>query len=97
LNSIDELQTLKKSIDDYSEILQGYSLSPLPTSLGRLEDEYRAYRKEELKCREIIKNLTLFINDEITKSTDKNDYEKAYEVYRSKVSSINNSITRYAS
>ncbi|MCP6600313.1 hypothetical protein NL513_28440, partial [Klebsiella pneumoniae] len=40
LNSIDELQTLKKSIDDYSEILQGYSLSPLPTSLGRLEDEY---------------------------------------------------------
>lgn len=96
LNSIDELQTLKKSIDEYSEELQGYSLSPLPTSLGRLEDDYRAYRREELQCKEIIKTLTSLINDEITKSTDKSDYEKACEVYRSKLSSINNTITRYA-
>lgn len=97
LNSIDEIQTLKKSIDGFSEITQGYSLSPLPTSLGRLEEEYRIYRKEELRCKDIIKDLTYIINDAIAKSTEKNDSEKAHEVYRSKLSSINNSITRYAS
>lgn len=96
LNSIDELQTLKKAIDDYSEKVQGYSLSPLPTNLGRIEEEYRSYRKEELHCREIIKALTFVINEAIEKSTEKTDYEKAYEVYRSKVSSINNAITKYA-
>ncbi|WP_213748139.1 sensor histidine kinase [Citrobacter freundii] len=97
LGSIDELQTLKKSIDAFSEEVQGYSLSPLPTSLGRLEDEYRAYRKEELYCREMVKDLTFAINEAITKSSEQTDYEKAYEIYRSKLSTINNAITRYAS
>ncbi|EFA4036093.1 histidine kinase, partial [Escherichia coli O120:H10] len=96
LDSIDDLQALKKTIDDYSEIVQGYSLSPIPTNLGRLEDEYRAYRKQELYCRDVIKELTYVINKAITDSTQKSDYEKAYEVYRSKIASINNSITRYA-
>lgn len=96
LDSIDDLQALKKTTDDFSETVQGYSLSPLPTNLGRLEDEYRAYRKEELRCKEIIKDLTYVINKAIADSTQKSDYEKAYEVYRSKLSSINNAISRYA-
>lgn len=96
LDSIDDLQALKKTTDDFSETVQGYSLSPLPTNLGRLEDEYRTYRKEELRCKEIIKDLTYVINKAIADSTQKSDYEKAYEVYRSKLSSINNAISRYA-
>ncbi|HDY8877273.1 TPA: histidine kinase, partial [Klebsiella pneumoniae] len=96
LDSIDDLHAFKKAIDDYSEVLQGYSLSPIPTNLGRLEDEYRAYRKEELYCRDAIRELTYVINKAITDSTQKSDYEKAQEVYRSKLASINNSITRYA-
>ncbi|MEJ5079187.1 ATP-binding protein [Erwinia sp. MYb535] len=96
LNSIDELHSLKNTIDKYSETIQEYSLSPIPTSLGRLEDDYRSYRKEELYCREVIKSLTFVINKAITDSTQKSDYEKAYEVYRSKLSTINNAITRYA-
>lgn len=64
--------------------------------MGRLEDEYRAYRKEELYCRGLIKELTYIINKAITDSTQRSDYEKACEVYRSKLASINNSITRYA-
>ncbi|EPC8183690.1 ATP-binding protein [Escherichia coli] len=96
LDSIDDLHALKKTIDDYSEIVQGYSLSPIPTNLGRLEDEYRAYRKEELYCRGLIKELTYIINKAIADSTQRSDYEKACEVYRSKLASINNSITRYA-
>ncbi|VDR25772.1 sensory histidine kinase DcuS [Raoultella terrigena] len=97
LNSIDDLQALKKAVDDFAERIQDFSLSPIPTSLGRLEDDYRAYRKEELHCREMIKGLTYVINRAIEVSADKSDYEKANEVYRSKLASINNAITRYAS
>lgn len=96
INSIDDLQALKRTTDEFSETVQNYSLSPLPTNLGRLEDEYRAYRKEELRCKEVIKDLTYVINQAIANSTQKSDYEKAYEVYRSKLASINNAISRYA-
>ncbi|MEE3649904.1 MULTISPECIES: ATP-binding protein [unclassified Brenneria] len=96
LDSIDDLQALKVATDEFYETIQGYSLSPIPANLGRLEDDYRAYRKEELYCKEIIKDITYTINKAIAESSQKSDYEKAYEVYRSKLASINNSITRYA-
>lgn len=96
LNSIDDLQALKRAADEFSETVQGYSLSPIPTNLGRLEDDYRAYRKEELYCKAVIKDLTYVINKAITESSQKSDYEKAHEIYRSKLASINNSVTRYA-
>ncbi|EFN9506178.1 histidine kinase, partial [Escherichia coli] len=96
LDSIDDLQALKKTTDEFIEIIQSYSLSPIPTNLGRLEEDYRAYRKEELLCKEMIKDLSYAINKAIADSTQKSDYEKAHEVYRSKLASINNSITRYA-
>ncbi|EPB0854845.1 ATP-binding protein [Yersinia enterocolitica] len=96
LDSIDDLQALKRTADEFSETVQGYSLTPLPTNLGRLEEDYRAYRREELLCKEIIKELSYVINKAIADSTQKSDYEKAYEVYRSKLASINNAITRYA-
>ncbi|ECR4178878.1 histidine kinase, partial [Salmonella enterica] len=97
LDSIDDLQALKKTTDEFIEKIQGYSLSPIPTNLGRLEEDYRAYRKEELLCKEMVKDLSYVINKAIADSTQKSDYEKAHEVYRSKLASINNSITRYAS
>ena len=96
LDSIDDLQAVKVATDEFYETIQGYSLSPIPANLGRLEDDYRAYRKEELYCKEIIKDITYTINKAIAESSQKSDYEKAYEVYRSKLASINNSITRYA-
>lgn len=96
LNALDELQSLKQTTDNYAETLQGYSLSPVPASLGRLEDDYRAYRKEELRCKDIIREISLAINHAITASTEKTDYEKALEIYRSKLAAINNSITKYA-
>ncbi|MGD8204949.1 ATP-binding protein [Pantoea sp. FN0305] len=96
LNALEELQSLKQITDNYAETVQGYSLSPVPASLGRLEDDYRSYRKEELRCKEIIREMTIAINQAITASTQKTDYEKAHEIYRSKLAAINNSITRYA-
>lgn len=97
INSIDELQKLKFNIDNFNEKTQSFSLSPIPPNLGRLEDDYRSYRKHELVAKEIAQQLTFIVNKAIAESTQKSDYEKATEVYRSKLASINSTITRLAS
>lgn len=96
LNSIDELQKLKAEVDHFNEVTQDFSLSPIPSNLGRLEDDYKGYRKYELAAKELIKELTYTVNKALTESTQKSDYEKASEVYRSKLASINSSITRFS-
>lgn len=96
LESLDELQALKVKIDILNQTTQNFSLSPLPSNLGRLEDEYRSYRKHELAAKDLVKDLNFIINKAISDSIQKSDYEKASEVYRSKLSSLNSSITRYA-
>lgn len=97
LNSIDEIQKLKSEVDEFNDTTQAFSLSPVPNNLGRLEDDYRGYRKHELAAKELVKELTFFVNKALAESKQKSDYEKASEVYRSKLASLNNSITRYAS
>jgi signal transduction histidine kinase len=96
LNSIDEIQKLKSQVDQYNDITQAFSLSPIPNNLGRLEDDYRGYRKYEIAAKELVKELTFVVNKALAESTQKTDYEKASEVYRSKLASLNSSITRYA-
>lgn len=96
LNSIDEIQELKSEVDNFNETTQAFSLSPVPANLGRLEDDYRGYRKHELAAKELVKELTFVVNKALAESKQKSDYEKASEVYRSKLASLNNSITRYA-
>ncbi|MEP7728863.1 ATP-binding protein [Marinomonas primoryensis] len=96
LNSIDELQKLKAEVDNFNDATQDYSLSPIPSNLGRLEDDYKGYRKHELAAKELVKELTFVVNKALTESTQKSDFEKASEVYRSKLASINSSITRFS-
>lgn len=96
LNSLDELQKLKVEVDGFNEVTQAFSLSPIPSNLGRLEDDYRNYRKHELAAKELVKGLTFIVNKALTESTQKSDYEKASEVYRSKLASLNSSITRFS-
>lgn len=96
LNSIDEIQKLKSEVDEFNDTTQAFSLSPVPNNLGRLEDDYRGYRKHELAAKELVKELTFVVNKALAESKQKSDYEKASEVYRSKLASLNNSITRYA-
>ena len=96
LNSIDEIQKLKSEVDEFNDTTQVFSLSPVPANLGRLEDDYRGYRKHELAAKELVKELTFVVNKVLAESKQKSDYEKASEVYRSKLASLNNSITRYA-
>lgn len=95
-SAIDQLQALKEEIDGFNEVTQSYSLSPIPPNLGRLENKYREYRKHELAAKDIVKSLTLVVNKALSDSTQKSNYEKASEVYRSKLASVNSSITRYA-
>ncbi|WP_160061180.1 ATP-binding protein [Psychromonas sp. L1A2] len=97
LNSLDELQKLKIEIDILIDKTRSYSLTPIPNNLGRLEEDYRAYRKQELQAKEYTNELSFFINKAISEATEKTDTEKAQEAYRSKVASINASITKYAS
>ncbi len=96
LNSIDELQKLKAEVDHFNDATQDFSLSPIPSNLGRLEDDYKGYRKHEFAAKELVKELTFIVNKALTESTQKSDYEKASEVYRSKLASINSSITRFS-
>jgi signal transduction histidine kinase len=97
LNDLKELQELKKQIDSLVEKTRSYSLSPIPTNLGRLEDDYRSYRKQELLAKEYVNELSLLINKAISESNERTLLEKAEEVYRSKLASLNASITKYAS
>lgn len=97
MSNLDELQLLKKKVDDLNDITQSFSLSPIPSNLGRIADDYRNYRKYELWAKELIKDLSLVINKAILDSKDRSDFEKISEIYRSKLSSVNNKITNLAS
>lgn len=96
INNIDDIHILKNEVDRLNEVTQSFSLSPLPANLGLLEDDYRVYRKQELAAKELVKELTFIVNKALDESTQKSNYEKASEVYRSKLASINSSITRFA-
>ncbi|MGI2201248.1 ATP-binding protein [Shewanella baltica] len=97
LNDLTELQELKHKIDFFVNKTREYSLSPIPANLGRLEDDYRAYRKQELLARDYVNELSILVNKAISDSSEKSLVEKAEEVYRSKLASLNSSITKYAS
>jgi signal transduction histidine kinase len=96
LKTSDEIQVLKVKVDELSTITSNFSLSPIPPNLGRLEDDYREYRKLEIQAQEVIKELTFRVNIAIRESKGQTDAQKAEEIYRSKLASLNASITRYA-
>lgn len=97
LNDLKELQELKKQVDALVNKTRSYSLSPIPPNLGRLEDDYRAYRKQELLARDYVSELSFLVNKAISESSERTLLEKAEEVYRSKLASLNSGITKYAS
>jgi signal transduction histidine kinase len=92
---LEELQALKSEVDVLTQATKGFSLSPVPPNLGRLEQDYRHYRQYERKAHEILNALNLVINQFLETSKQKTDYEKAQEVYRSKSAKINSAITSY--
>jgi signal transduction histidine kinase len=96
LKASDEIQAIKADIDLLASITSGFSLSPIPPNLGRLEDDYREYRKLEIQAQDAIKELTFRINIAIKESKGQTNTQKAEDVYRSKLASLNASITRYA-
>lgn len=97
LNDLKELQELKKYIDTLVDKTRKYSLSPVPANLGRLEDDYRTYRKQELLSKDYVSELSIIVNKAIANSNERTLLEKAKEVYRSKLASLNAGITKYAS
>lgn len=96
-SNLSKLQEIKKSIDALNDTTKSFSLSPIPSNLGRLEDDYRAYRNNELRAKDSINVLSSAINKAIENSTERSDHEKAEEIYRSKLASLNSRITKLAS
>lgn len=97
LNDLEELHVRKIQLDNLLDKTRSYSVSPVPSNLGRLENDYRAYRKQELAAKDYINELSYIVNKAISDSIESTDFEKAEKVYRSKVASLNASITQYAS
>ncbi|MCR9541462.1 ATP-binding protein [Vibrio alginolyticus] len=96
IGDIDDLNRLKSNVDGLIDKSKSFSLSPVPPNLGRLEDDYRNYRKYEQEAKNLVQYLNDTVNRLISESKTISDYEKASEVYRSKLASINSSITRQA-
>lgn len=96
IGDIDELNRLKSKVDGLIDKSKSFSLSPVPPNLGRLEDEYRNYRRYEQEAKNLVQYLNETVNKLISESKTLSDYEKANEVYRSKLASINSSISRQA-
>ncbi len=94
LESLDEAVSIKKQVDELENITKGFSLSPVPSSLGRLEDDYREYRKLEIRSKELVSELRFSINKAIGQLEKKSDYDVAMDMFRSKSASLGASITR---
>ncbi len=99
LNSISdaELQTIKGDIDELDKKTKEFSLSPVPPNLGRLEEDYREYRKIELLAKDTVASLNYLINDAISSSKTVTDIETAEDIFMRKNSSLNALVTRYSS
>ncbi|MEZ8114067.1 ATP-binding protein [Vibrio splendidus] len=75
--SLQQAKELKTLSNRYNEKLKGYSLSPVPPSLGTVKDSYDDYRSQELQAREIVKRLISSADSAIEKHSTKTDTDVA--------------------
>lgn len=78
----------KEKIGQFISELDGYSLSPLPSSLGSVADAYKDYRRLELRARDITRQLDESVNKALSQLIKKSDYEVAMSVFKSKASQL---------
>ncbi|TOM24056.1 signal transduction protein [Vibrio parahaemolyticus] len=77
ITNLQQARELKNLSNRYNENLKGYSLSPVPPSLGTVKETYDGYRSLELQAREIVKRLTTSADSAIEKYTTKSDTDVA--------------------
>jgi hypothetical protein len=77
ISNLQQAKELKDISNRYNENLKGFSLSPVPPSLGTVKDSYDDYRSLELRAQEITKRLVVSADTAIGKYTTKSDSDVA--------------------
>ncbi|MCV2885892.1 ATP-binding protein [Aestuariibacter sp. AA17] len=96
LNSQDEIIQIRHVVTDLQGRLKELSLSPIPKSLGSVENAYREYRDSELNAYVLIKNINTSLNESLEKLTVKQDIDIAEKDFRSKAAVLHSKINKYA-
>ncbi|MFT7389639.1 MAG: signal transduction histidine kinase [Candidatus Endobugula sp.] len=79
---------VKQKIAEYTREMGGFSLSPLPKSLGSAKDPYKEYRDFELRGKELLKQLDASVNFALSRLVTTSDYEVAQKTFNSKAGQL---------
>lgn len=96
LNDQDEIVQLKHSINELNGELKEMSLSPIPKTLGSIENAYREYRDIEIHSKSLVKQLNESLAVALDKLVEKNDIDIADKDFRSKAAILHAKIKKYA-
>jgi signal transduction histidine kinase len=92
----DELTRLKHELNQLDGKIKGFSLSPIPRTLGSLENDYREYRDIEIDLKETIKHHLISVDSILTKLVIKEDIEIAEKDFQSKSGVLHAKIRKLA-
>ncbi|OQY09318.1 MAG: histidine kinase [Desulfobacteraceae bacterium 4572_187] len=95
-DSAETARDIKNKIGDYIFKLSNFSLTPVPSSLGSIEKEYRMYRELELTAKELIKQLDSSANAALEKFNKTSDSDIAQSVFRSKAGHLQSRIRKWS-
>jgi signal transduction histidine kinase len=95
-NDQDELTRLKHELNELDGRLKGFSLSPIPRTLGSIENSYRDYRDIELNAKELVRQVNSSISISLENLTTKQDIEIAEKDLKSKAGVLHAKIRKYA-
>lgn len=96
ISSLWDAKELKERVSRYSAEIKEFSLSPIPPSLGTVEESYRDYRSSELEAKELIKHLELTANTAIDKFITKSDSDIALTQFRTNRGYLTANIKKWA-
>lgn len=92
----DELIRLQHELSELDGKIKGYSLSPIPRTLGSIETEYREYRDIENNLKMLLNSLKLTIHNAIDNLVIKEDIEIAEKNFASKAGVLHQKIRKLA-
>lgn len=92
----DELTRLRHELNQLDGQLKGYSLTPIPKTLGSIESSYREYRDIELNSKNLVKQIGDSISVALDKLSTKEDIEIAEKDFNSKAGILHAQIRKYA-
>jgi len=96
IRSQDDLVRLRHEVNELDGKVKGYSLSPIPRTLGSIEQQYREYRDTEIDCKELIKQFNDSLTSAFDKLTVKDDIEIAEKNFKSKAGVLHAKINKLA-